>query len=126
MKTPARSAWAAGRGAATRPDAATDDRDVAAFLERFFRFGAEPSVETYMPLFHPDVALFDDGMERPVGHAEIPASIDATLALAQGFRIVPERWRARDGTPSRAASARDHAEALRECQRRVDVAGISA
>lgn len=50
-----------------------------------------------MPLFHPDVTLFDDGMERPVGYEEIPASITATLALAQGFRMVPERWRHRDG-----------------------------
>ena len=72
-------------------------RAVASFLARFFRFGAEPGVETYMPLFHPDVTLFDDGMERPVGYGEIPASITATLALAQGFRMVPERWRHRDG-----------------------------
>lgn len=77
--------------------AGATERDVASFLVRFRRFGAEPSVETYMPLFHPDVSLFDDGMERPVGYDEIPASITATLALAQGFRMVPERWRARDG-----------------------------
>lgn len=74
-----------------------DERAVASFLARFFRFGAEPGVATYMPLFHPDVALFDDGMERPIGHDEIPASITGTLALAQGFRMVPERWRHRDG-----------------------------
>lgn len=81
-----------GRSAGT-----TTERDLASFLGRFCSFGAEPSVETYMPLFHPDVSLFDDGMERPVGYDEIPASITATLALAQGFRMVPERWRARDG-----------------------------
>lgn len=79
------------------PAGAATERDVASFLVRFCRFGAEPSVATYMPLFHPDVSLFDDGMERPVGYHEIPASIAATLALAQGFRMVPERWRARDG-----------------------------
>lgn len=50
-----------------------------------------------MPLFHPDVVLFDDGMDRPIGYDEIPASITATLALALGFRMVPERWRHRDG-----------------------------
>ena len=37
-------------------------------LQFFFRFGAEPDVATYMPLFHPDVVLFDDGMERPIGY----------------------------------------------------------
>ncbi|MEW6270098.1 MAG: hypothetical protein AB1689_12470, partial [Thermodesulfobacteriota bacterium] len=68
--------------------------DVARFLERFFRFGAAPSVESYMPLFHPEATLFDDGMERAIGYAEIPASIEATLALAQDFVMVPERWRA--------------------------------
>ncbi|MBY0274360.1 hypothetical protein K2Z84_03390 [Candidatus Binatia bacterium] len=74
-----------------------DERAVASFLARFFRFGAEPSVATYLPLFHPDVTLFDDGMERPIGYDEIPASITATLALAQGFRMMPERWRGRAG-----------------------------
>ena len=87
----------APRDGAAEMDGAMDERAVASFLARFFRFGAEPSVETYMPLFHPDVTLFDDGMERPIGHGEIPASITATLALAQGFRMVPERWRHRDG-----------------------------
>lgn len=82
---------------APHPERAGDERAVASFLERFFRFGAEPGVETSPPLFHPDVTLFDDGMERPVGYEEIPASITATLALAQGFRMVPERWRHRDG-----------------------------
>ena len=87
----------APRDGAAEMDGAMDERAVASFLARFFRFGAEPSVETYMPLFHPDVTLFDDGMERPIGYGEIPASITATLALAQGFRMVPERWRHRDG-----------------------------
>lgn len=90
-----------GAGSRAAGDVAiTDDdevaRDVATFLERFFRFGAAPCVETYMPLFHPDATLFDDGMERPITVPEIPASITATLALAQGFVMVPERWRVRD------------------------------
>lgn len=76
---------------------AADERAVASFLARFSRFGAEPSVATYMPLFHPDVTLFDDGMERPITYEEIPTSISATLDLAQDFRMVPERWRHRDG-----------------------------
>lgn len=70
---------------------------VATFLARFVRFGASPSVETYMPLFHREIRLFDDGMESPIGYDEIPDSISATLALAQGFVMVPERWRTRDG-----------------------------
>lgn len=82
---------------APQADVAPRERAVASFLARFFRFGAEPGVATYMPLFHRDVALFDDGMERPIGYDEIPASITATLDLAQGFRMVPERWRHREG-----------------------------
>jgi limonene-1,2-epoxide hydrolase len=69
--------------------------DRAQFLKRFERFGSEPSVETYLALFHPDAVLFDDGMERPIGVAEIPAHIAGVLALVKGFRMRPERWRAR-------------------------------
>lgn len=67
--------------------------DRAAFLERFARFGASPSVASYLALFHEDATLFDDGMERPITRAEIPASIQMTLALIPGFVMVPERWR---------------------------------
>ncbi|MDX2166661.1 MAG: hypothetical protein SF182_06340 [Deltaproteobacteria bacterium] len=69
--------------------------DVEAFLARFHRFGATPSVETYLPLFHPDATLFDDGMERPLTVDEIPAHIEGVLAMAPGFQMTPERWRAR-------------------------------
>jgi ketosteroid isomerase-like protein len=89
---------APGHGAVASADAGgADVADVARFLERFRRFGAAPGVATYLPLFHPDARLFDDGMERPITVKEIPDSITATLALAQGFVMVPERWRARDG-----------------------------
>ena len=67
----------------------------AAFLKRFERFGGEPSVESYLALFHPEAVLFDDGMERPIGVAEIPAHIAGVLTLVKGFRMRPERWRAR-------------------------------
>jgi ketosteroid isomerase-like protein len=69
--------------------------DRAQFLKRFERFGSQPSVETYLALFHPEAVLFDDGMERPIGVAEIPAHIADVLALVKGFRMQPERWRAR-------------------------------
>ena len=87
---------APGHGAAASVDAGgATGAEVARFLERFRSFGAAPSVATYLPLFHPDARLFDDGMERPITVEEIPDSISATLALAQGFVMVPERWRAR-------------------------------
>lgn len=63
------------------------------FLERFTRFGASASVETYHALFHRDAELFDDGMERPLRYHEIPEHIAGVLALLPGFRMVPERWR---------------------------------
>ncbi len=67
----------------------------ALFLKRFEHFGAEPSALSYLALFHPEAQLFDDGMERPIGVAEIPEHIRGVLALVQGFRMRPERWRAR-------------------------------
>src|SRR5262245_27561716 len=75
------------------PNPSPEER--AQFLKRFERFGSEPSVETYLALFHPEAVLFDDGMERPIGVAEIPAHIAGVLALVKGFRMRPERWRAR-------------------------------
>lgn len=71
--------------------------DVASFLRRFARFGAEASVETYLALFHREIRLFDDGMERPIGYDEIPEHIAGVLALVKGFRMQIERWRAREG-----------------------------
>lgn len=78
----------------TIPPPSNEER--AAFLKRFEHFGAEPSVESYLALFHPEARLFDDGMERPIGVAEIPAHIAGVLALVRGFRMRPERWRARE------------------------------
>jgi hypothetical protein len=78
------------------PAAANTPVDVDSFLRRFRRFGSTPSVETYLALFHPDATLFDDGMERPLTVDEIPAHIEGVLAMAPGFRMTPERWRARD------------------------------
>lgn len=72
--------------------------DVHRFLARFTRFGAEPGRETYLALFHPEATLFDSGMERPIGVPEIPEHIEGILRLVPDFRMVPERWRHRDGT----------------------------
>jgi hypothetical protein len=72
--------------------------DVDRFLARFGRFGAEPSVEHYLALFHPDATLFDSGMERPLVVAEIPAHIEGILALVPDFRMTPERFRFREPT----------------------------
>ncbi|MEN8162287.1 MAG: nuclear transport factor 2 family protein, partial [Myxococcota bacterium] len=71
------------------------DAERALFLKRFEHFGSAASVESYLALFHPEAELFDDGMERPIGVAEIPEHIRGVLALVRGFRMQPERWRAR-------------------------------
>jgi hypothetical protein len=70
----------------------------ARFLERFARFGSAPSVETYLPLFHPRATLFDSGMARPIAVPEIPEHIEAILKVVPDFRMTPERWRRRDAT----------------------------
>jgi hypothetical protein len=72
--------------------------DVDRFLARFTRFGAEPSVEHYLDLFHRDATLFDSGMERPLVVAEIPAHIEAILKLVPAFRMTPLRFRFREPT----------------------------
>jgi limonene-1,2-epoxide hydrolase len=97
----------AGRGAAPE-EPGVSAADLAAFLERFVRFGAAPSVASYTALFHPEATLFDDGMERPLTRPEIPAHIEATLALIPGFAMTPERWRA--GGPAVFVEARNEAK----------------
>jgi len=72
--------------------------DVGRFLARFRRFGAEPSVATYLDLFHPDATLFDSGMPRPLRVAEIPEHIEGVLRLVPDFRMTPERQRFRQPT----------------------------
>ena len=79
----------------SRPEPTPSSEERAAFLKRFERFGSEPSAPTYLALFHPEAVLFDDGMERPIGVAEIPAHISGVLALVKGFRMRVERWRTR-------------------------------
>jgi len=74
-------------------DPSAAERDL--FLKRFEQFGSAPSVESYLALFHPEARLFDDGMPAPIGVAEIPAHIQGVLDLVKGFRMQPERWRAR-------------------------------
>lgn len=65
--------------------------DVDRFLARFRRFGAEPSVESYLALFHPDATLFDSGMPRPLTVPEIPEHIEGILKLVPDFRMTPQR-----------------------------------
>jgi len=72
--------------------------DVDRFLERFFRFGAAPSVAHYLDLFDPEATLFDSGMPRPIRVPEIPEHIGGILRLVPDFRMTPERWRARGTT----------------------------
>jgi hypothetical protein len=72
--------------------------DVDGFLERFFAFGAAPSVESYLALFDPHATLFDSGMARPISVPEIPDSIRGVLAVIPDLVMVPERWRERNGT----------------------------
>jgi hypothetical protein len=67
--------------------------DVDRFLERFSRFGAAPSMATYLDLFDPEATLFDSGMPRPIRVAEIPEHIEGILRLVPDFRMAPERWR---------------------------------
>jgi limonene-1,2-epoxide hydrolase len=79
----------------SRSERAAGPEERSAFLKRFERFGSEPSVETYLALFHPEARLYDEGMERPIGVSEIPTHIAGVLALVRGFRMQIERWRAR-------------------------------
>lgn len=72
--------------------------DIESFLDRFAAFGRAPSVEGYLPLFHPDATLFDSGMERPLRVPEIPEHIRGVLAAVPDFGFAIEHWRLRGDT----------------------------
>jgi len=74
------------------------ESDLDRFLARFAAFGAAPSRERYLALFHPEATLFDSGMPRPIRVPEIPEHIEGILRLVPDFRMMPERARAHGAT----------------------------
>jgi hypothetical protein len=62
-----------------------------ACLERFFRWGAAPTVDGYCDLFAAGGTLLDADMAAPIRGGEIRASITRVLQLLPDFRFRPVR-----------------------------------
>ena len=60
-------------------------------LERFFRWGAAPTVDGYCDLFAPAGTLLDADMAEPITGAAIRESITRVLTLLPDFRFAPRR-----------------------------------
>lgn len=58
-------------------------------LERFFRWGAAPTVDDYCDLFAVSGTLLDADMEAPITGAAIRESISRVLLLLPDFRFTP-------------------------------------
>jgi len=65
--------------------------DARRCLERFFRWGAAPTVDAYCDLFASDGTLLDADMAQPVSGAEIRDSITRVLMLLPDFHFTPQR-----------------------------------
>jgi ketosteroid isomerase-like protein len=65
--------------------------DVRSCLERFFRWGAAPTIDAYCDLFTPNGTLLDADMDQPISGAAIRESITRVLALLPDFRFTPQR-----------------------------------
>ncbi|MFN0089190.1 MAG: nuclear transport factor 2 family protein [Acidimicrobiales bacterium] len=65
--------------------------DLDGFLERFLRWGAAPTVEGYVALFHADATLRDPGGDEPLTGPAIRRSIESVLAAMADFRLTPVR-----------------------------------
>jgi hypothetical protein len=63
------------------------------FVDRFEEAWRDPR-RRFAELFHRDGTLFQSGMERPIGRAEIPAQVEAILGLIPNQRIRVHRWAA--------------------------------
>lgn len=60
-------------------------------LERFFAWGASPTVDAYCALFARDGTLLDADMDRPIAGEAIRDSITRVLQLLPDFRFEPQR-----------------------------------
>lgn len=60
-------------------------------LERFFRWGAAPTVDAYCDLFAPEGTLLDADMDRPIRGDAIGESMTRVLQLLPDFRFRPLR-----------------------------------
>jgi hypothetical protein len=67
-----------------------------ACLERFFRWGAAPTVDAYCDLFAPGGTLLDADMEEPISGPAIRESITRVLQLLPDFHFRPVRVIAAD------------------------------
>jgi uncharacterized protein (TIGR02246 family) len=65
------------------------------FVQRWEEAWREPSAR-FPTLFHEDGTLFQAGMERPIGRAEIGAHVAAHLASIPDFTVRARRWAASD------------------------------
>lgn len=64
---------------------------VARCLDRFFRWGAAPTVDAYCDLFGSDGTLLDADMAAPIRGAAIRDAITGVLSLLPDFRFAPVR-----------------------------------
>lgn len=62
-----------------------------AFVKQFEEAWKDP-VARFADLFHPDGTLFQQGMERPIGKAEITAHVARVQTLIPDQRIEVKRW----------------------------------
>lgn len=60
-------------------------------LDRFFTWGAAPTIDGYCGLFAPGGTLLDADMERPIAGEAIRESITRVLQLLPDFRFTPQR-----------------------------------
>lgn len=78
-------------GGASGLDLAHAPPATARCLQRFFRWGAAPTVDGYCDLFAPAGTLLDADMEAPITGAAIRESITRVLVLLPDFRFTPVR-----------------------------------
>lgn len=72
--------------------------DLDSFLDRFLSWGAAPTVESYVALFHADATLRDPGADEPLTGAAIRRSIETVLAAMADFHLAPVRIGKGDST----------------------------
>jgi hypothetical protein len=66
------------------------------FLTKFAGWGADPSVEGYLALFHPNATLLHPGMPTPISGEAIRIFITRALENLPNYRLLPISWAHQD------------------------------
>lgn len=75
-----------------------DADSIRSWMEKYTKWGAQPSAAGYVDLFAPAGTLYDSESGRPLPREELGAHMERVLERVPDLRLEPLRWRANGST----------------------------